>query len=284
MSTTGPLPGGADRIAVVAGLRTPFTKAGTALKSLRTVDLGATVVKELVARSELSPLEITLCVYGQVVPSLDWLNIAREVVLRAGLPKTTDAFSVSRACATSIQALTTAAEAMLGGQHDVAIVGGADSMSDVPLGVSRRLAAALVQAQKAKSIGDKIKAFSKLSLRAISCPPCRASRASPPPESRWARPPRRWPREPHLPRGAGPIAHASHVNAARAWADGTYAAEVMHVIPPPFDKAVGEGQPGARRLDAGGLCQAPSRLRSQARDDHRRQRLARSPTGRARCS
>ncbi len=97
---------GRDRVAVVAGLRTPFTKAGTALKSMRTVDLATAVVKELMQRSELSPKEVRLCVYGQVVPTLDWLNIAREVVLRAGLPRDIDAYSVSRACATSIQALT----------------------------------------------------------------------------------------------------------------------------------------------------------------------------------
>src|SRR5690349_1216048 len=98
---------------------------------MRTVDLGTAVVKELVERSEIDPKLVTLCVYGQVVPTLDHLNIAREVVLRSGLPKDIDAFSVSRACATSIQALTSAAEAILAGQHDVAIVGGADSMSDV---------------------------------------------------------------------------------------------------------------------------------------------------------
>ena len=90
-----------DRVAVVAGLRTPFTKAGTALRALRTVDLATAVVKELMARTALSPREVTLCVYGQVVPTLDWLNIAREVVLRSGLPKDIDAYSVSRACATS---------------------------------------------------------------------------------------------------------------------------------------------------------------------------------------
>src|ERR1700679_558925 len=128
-----------ERVAVVAGLRTPFTKQGTALKALRTVDLATLVVKELLARTELSPKEVTLCVYGQVVPTLDWLNIAREVVLRSGLPKDIDAYSVSRACATSIQALTSAAEEIHAGQHEVAVVGGADSMSDVPLGISRRL-------------------------------------------------------------------------------------------------------------------------------------------------
>src|SRR5689334_19546148 len=156
---------GRGRVAVVAGLRTPFTKAGTALKTMRTVDLATAVVKELMARSELSPKEVTLSVYGQVVPTLDWLNIAREVVLRSGLPKDIDAYSVSRACATSIQALTSAAEEIWAGQHDVIVAGGADSMSDVPLGVSRRLAEALMNAQKAKNLSGKLKAFSKIGMK-----------------------------------------------------------------------------------------------------------------------
>ena len=88
--------GGKDRVAVVAGLRTPFTKQGTALRTMRTVDLGTAVVKELVQKSEVDPRSITLCVYGQVVPSLDWLNIAREVVLRSGCRRTSTP-SASRA-------------------------------------------------------------------------------------------------------------------------------------------------------------------------------------------
>jgi len=83
-----------DRVAIVTGLRTPFCKAGTGLRSLRTVDLAITVVKELIERAEISPREVTLCVYGQVVPTLDYLNIGREVVLGTGLPKDVDAFSV----------------------------------------------------------------------------------------------------------------------------------------------------------------------------------------------
>src|SRR5882757_7923340 len=101
-----------DRVAIVTGLRTPFAKAGTGLRSMTTLDLGVAVVKELIERSEVPHKEVTLCVYGQVVPTLDWLNIAREVVLGSGLPKDTDAFSVSRACTTSLQALTDAAQAI----------------------------------------------------------------------------------------------------------------------------------------------------------------------------
>src|SRR4051812_40013630 len=159
-----------ERVAIVAGLRTPFTKAGAGLRSMRTLDLAITVVKELIARTEIAPREITLCVYGQVVPTLDWLNIAREVVLTSGLPKDVDAFSVSRACATSIQAMTDAAQAITAGHHDVAIVGGADSMSDVPLGVSRPLRDALMTAQRAKTLPDRLGAFGKLGAKDLVPP------------------------------------------------------------------------------------------------------------------
>ncbi len=227
-----------DRVAIVAGLRTPFTKAGTDLRAMRTVDLATAVVKELVARTEVPAKEITLCVYGQVVPSLDWLNIAREVVLRAGLPRTADAFSVSRACATSIQALTSAAEAIAGGQHDVAIAGGADSMSDVPLGVPKKLAAALVEAQKAKSLGAKIKAFSKLSPKDL-VPGVPGFSREPMTGEQMGEAAEKMAKANRIGREEQDrIALASHRNAARAWSDGTYAAEVMHVLPPPYDKAV----------------------------------------------
>ena len=225
-------------MAIVAGLRTPFTKAGTDLRAMRTVDLATAVVKELVARTEVPAKEITLCVYGQVVPSLDWLNIAREVVLRAGLPRTADAFSVSRACATSIQALTSAAEAIAGGQHDVAIAGGADSMSDVPLGVPKKLAAALVEAQKAKSLGAKIKAFSKLSPKDL-VPGVPGFSREPMTGEQMGEAAEKMAKANHIGREEQDrIALASHRNAARAWSDGTYAAEVMHVLPPPYEKAV----------------------------------------------
>lgn len=229
---------GRDRVAVVAGLRTPFTKAGTALKTMRTVDLATAVVKELMARSELSPKEISLCVYGQVVPTLDWLNIAREVVLRAGLPKETDAFSVSRACATSIQAMTDATEQILLGHHDTALVGGADSMSDVPLGVSKRLSLALQEAQKAKTLGQKLGAFSKLSPKDL-VPPIPGFSREPTTGEQMGEAAEKMAKQNGISRQEqDAIAHRSHVGAARAWSDGTYAAEVMHVIPPPYDAPI----------------------------------------------
>lgn len=223
-----------DRAAIVAGVRTPFTKAGTDLKNMRAVDLGTAVVKELLARTDTPAKEVSLCVYGQVVPSLDWLNIAREVVLRSGLPKTTDAFSVSRACATSIQALTSAIEAIEGGRHDVVIAGGADSMSDVPLKVAPRLARALMEAQKAKGIGAKLQALSKLSPKDL-LPGVPGFSREPMTGEQMGEAAEKMAKLNHIPREEQDrIALASHEKAARAWSDGTYAAEVMHVIAPPY--------------------------------------------------
>jgi acetyl-CoA acyltransferase len=230
--------GGRGRVAIVAGLRTPFTKAGTALRNMRTVDLATTVVKELVQKSEIDPKTVGLCVYGQVVPTLDWLNVAREVVLRAGLPKDIDAFSVSRACATSIQATTSAAESILAGQHDVAIVGGADSMSDVPLGVSKPLTKALMDAQKGKTVMDRLAPFTKLSAKDI-VPPMPGFSREPTTGEQMGEAAEKMAKLNGISRAEQDvIALRSHQNAARAWKDGTYAAEVMHVLPPPYDAPI----------------------------------------------
>jgi len=220
-----------DRVAIVSGLRTPFAKQGTGLRKMRTVDLGIAVVKELIERSELPPRTVTLCIYGQVVPTLDWINIAREVVLGSGLPKDVDAFSVSRACATSIQTMTDAARYIQSGDHDVAIVGGADSMSDMPLGVSRPLRDALLAAQKGRTVPDKLKAFAKISGKDF-IPPVPGFAREPTTGELMGEAAEKMAKENGISREEqDAIAHRSHVNAARAWEDGTYAPEVMHLIP-----------------------------------------------------
>ncbi len=223
--------GDSDRIAVITGLRTPFCKANTALRSLTAVDLGVAVVKELMARAPVGRREVTLCTYGQVVPTLDWINIAREVVLGAGLPPATDAFSVSRACATSVQATTDAALAILHGDHDVAIAGGADSLSDVPLGLSRKMRAAFLQAQKAKTWTAKVRAFGRLSLRDVVPPPPGFLR-EPSTGEQMGEAAEKMAKENGISRGEqDEIALRSHTRAARAWAEGRYADEVMVVRP-----------------------------------------------------
>ncbi len=144
-----------DRIAIVAGLRTPFAKQATYFHGVPALDMGKMVVQELLNRYSLDPREVEQLVYGQVVQMPKAPNIAREIVLGTSLPVTTDAYSVSRACATSFQTTVNVLESMMVGNISVGIAGGADSSSVLPIGVSRSLAHALVDLNKARTLGQR---------------------------------------------------------------------------------------------------------------------------------
>jgi acetyl-CoA acyltransferase len=228
------------RVAIVAGLRTPFAKQGTAYKALSALDLGSIVVRELCERTAIDRREIDLLVYGQAVPNPTAPNIAREIVLGTGLPKTIEAFSVVRACATSFQAATSAAESILAGQHHVAIVGGADSASDVPITVSKKLASALVAAQKARSLGDKLRAFAHLVPHdLLPVPPALREPSTGLTMGEHAE---KMAKESAISRAEQDrLAHRSHQRAAAAWERGVFDGEVMHVVPPPaFDRPIAQ--------------------------------------------
>lgn len=228
-----------DRIAIVAGLRTPFVKQSTAFRDLSALDLARGVVAELVARSEIDPGEIGLCVYGSAVPSVRAPNIAREVVLGTNLPKEIEAYTVTRACATSFQALTSAAEAMIVGEHDVAIVGGTDSSSDVPITVSRKLTTALIDLQKARTLGDRLRILAKLGPSdLVPVPP---ALKEPTTGLTMGESAEKMAKEAGISREAqDAFAHRSHERAAKAWKDGIFAQEVMHFVAPPRFEPVTE--------------------------------------------
>lgn len=89
-----------DRIAIVTGLRTPFARQATAFHGVPAIDLGKMVVGEMLARSDI-PAEVIEQLVLAVVQMPEAPNIAREIVLGTGMSVHTDAYSVSRACATS---------------------------------------------------------------------------------------------------------------------------------------------------------------------------------------
>jgi len=153
--------GDGRRVAIVAGVRTPFAKAGTAFKSISAIDLGKLCVAELLQRTNLDGKEVQALVFGTVIPSVLAPNIAREVSLMPQLPKGVQAFSVSRACASANQAITDAADQIALGHLDVAIAGGSESLSNIPILHSERFAETLVLASKAKSLGQRLKTFAR---------------------------------------------------------------------------------------------------------------------------
>jgi len=144
------------RVAVIAGVRTPFAKAGTTLKRLTAIELGKLCVAELLQRTELEGDQVDALVYGTVVPSVIAPNIAREVSLLPLLPKGVEAVTVSRACASANQAITDAADQIVLGHHDVVIAGGAESLSNVPILHSRTMSEKLVAMSRAKTMGQRV--------------------------------------------------------------------------------------------------------------------------------
>jgi len=152
-------------VAIVAGVRTPFTRAGTVLRSFSAIELGRLCVSELMERTELDGSLVEAVVYGTVVHSVLAPNIAREVALMPVLPKSVDAYTVSRACASSNQAITDAADQIALGHRDVVIAGGAESLSNVPILHSRGMSDALVAASRAKSLGGRLSALARIRPR-----------------------------------------------------------------------------------------------------------------------
>ena len=153
------------RVAIIAGVRTPFAKSGTTLKGFSAIELGKRCVAELIQRTEIDGKLVEAIVYGTVVPSVIAPNIAREVSLLPMLPKGCQAFSVSRACASANQAITDAADQIALGHADVIIAGGAESLSNVPILHSRGMSDALVSASRAKSLGGRVKALARVRPR-----------------------------------------------------------------------------------------------------------------------
>jgi acetyl-CoA acyltransferase len=220
------------RAAIVGGLRTPFLKAGGDFKDLSAVDLGALLVNELVARSGIPPREVDAVIFGQVIPSPLVSLVGREVALRSQLPKSVQAFTVSRACATSIQSATDAADQIALGHADVVVAGGTESSSDAPIFASRRLAQALVAASRAKGIVARVAAFRGLGLKDIA--PVPPALTEPTTGLTMGQSAERMAQANGIAREAqDAFAHLSHRKASDAWRSGRFDAEVMHVAVPP---------------------------------------------------
>ncbi len=222
-----------DRIAIVDGLRTPFAKQATAYHGIPAVDLGKTVVSELLAKSGIDPKDIDQLVFGQVVQMPEAPNIAREIVLGTGMNVSTDAYSVSRACATSFQAVANVAESILSGTVRVGIAGGANSSSVLPIGVSKRLARALVDVNKARTLSQRLAIFSKLKLRdLLPVPPAVAEYST---GLRMGDTAEQMAKSHGISREQqDELAHRSHTLAALAWEQGYLSSQVMAAQVPPY--------------------------------------------------
>jgi acetyl-CoA acetyltransferase family protein len=117
------------RVAIIAGARTPFVKAGQALAAIGPLALAKHAVRGLLERHEINPAGIDAMAFGVVVPERGKPNLAREIVLETGLPAGIEAQTVSSYCITGLRAATVIADAIGRGRISAGIAGGVEQLS-----------------------------------------------------------------------------------------------------------------------------------------------------------
>jgi len=150
-----------NRLVIVDGVRTPFCKLGSELAALEADELGRVAVNALLTRTGIDPELIDEVIFGCVAQPADATNVARVIALRAGIPESVPALTVQRNCASGCEAITLAQEKMLAGRGSIFVVGGTESMSNIPLLFKRAAAEKFSRLARAKTFGQRLQAFAK---------------------------------------------------------------------------------------------------------------------------
>lgn len=148
-----------QEIVIVDGVRTPFIKAWTLFNDLPAQKLGSLCVTELLQRTEIDPEEIDELIFGCVGQPSDAANVSRVISLMAGIPKSKRAYTVSRNCASGLEAVLSAAEKISVGQVKTVIAGGTESMSNAPLLFSKDAVNLFLKLGRARSLPEKFSAL-----------------------------------------------------------------------------------------------------------------------------
>ncbi len=160
MPKTRPL----NPVGVIGGVRIPFCRNNTAYYDVGNLGMSIRTLGALVERFGLHGEHLGEVAMGAVLKhSSDW-NIAREAVLSSGLAPTTPGITMQRACGTSLDTVIAIANKIATGQIDAGIGGGSDTTSDVPIAVSRALRRRLLDLNRARSFGERLKAFKGFSF------------------------------------------------------------------------------------------------------------------------
>jgi acetyl-CoA acetyltransferase family protein len=117
------------RVAILAGIRTPFIKAKKAFANIGPLELGAHTVQGMLERHAVDPMDVEAFAFGVVVPEFRIPNPAREIIFRLGLPAHIEAQTLSSYCITGLRSITAIADAITLGRITMGLAGGADSLS-----------------------------------------------------------------------------------------------------------------------------------------------------------
>ncbi|WP_150912786.1 acetyl-CoA C-acetyltransferase [Marinobacter halotolerans] len=162
-SSTAPSPStqGVRRVAIIGGNRLPFARSNTAYSKVSNQELLTSSLRGLVDRFGLQGQRMGEVVAGAVIKHSRDFNLTRECVLSSGLAPETPAYDIQQACGTGLEAAILVANKIALGQIDCGIAGGTDTTSDAPIGVSEGLREILLDLNRAKTAGERLKAISR---------------------------------------------------------------------------------------------------------------------------
>jgi len=153
---------GRQNIVLVDGVRTPFLMAFSSYKNMMPHDLGKEALLGLIARTGINPADVDYLILGSVIQEVKTANIAREAMLSAGFPASTPAHTVTMACISSNQAITSGIGMIHSGMCDTVIAGGVEFMSDVPIRLNRDLRKKLLNLNRAKKPAQRLSIIGSL--------------------------------------------------------------------------------------------------------------------------
>jgi acetyl-CoA acetyltransferase family protein len=162
-----------ERIAIIDGCRTPFQRSGTGYYDMMGWELGRCAVKGLVSRIPMPVNEIGHVIMGTVAADITTTNVAREILLGAGLPNTIPAHTNTVACISAGAAIANGANMILAGDVNAVIVGGVETFSDPAIKISkayRRFLLDMTMFKRPKTLGGKLKLFRKMKLKDFITP------------------------------------------------------------------------------------------------------------------
>lgn len=146
-------------VVIVEGVRTPFAKSGTKLKTVHAAKLGQAALKQLLAKTNLNTEVIDEVIIGNTGSPSDAVNISRVVALNSGVPLRTSAFTVHRNCASALESISTGFERIKSGTMDVVVAGGTENMSQMPLIMPPSITSILERLGSAKTTSQKLAAL-----------------------------------------------------------------------------------------------------------------------------
>jgi len=149
---------------IVDGCRIPFQRQSTGYLHQSIYDLGRLAVKGLLEKTQVPRQEIQTVIMGTVIADVNTSNVAREIVLSLGFPKSIPAYSVTTACISSNRAITNAVDMIRCGEADVVIAGGTDTLSDFPIRFRKKMRQKFIASSKYRKFWDFLKFFKNFKM------------------------------------------------------------------------------------------------------------------------